>query len=345
MKKQLLILIVAFVAISFSTAYGQNAFDPPTCTATALTPAAGATYNYAATISGPGYDGTGDFTWYVTQNTNLLNAGAIIANNAGEIIASGGGSYNTAIAGPAGNNIDIIWTSAALANGNPYYLVVKYSQANSTTTPPGSCTAENLKVYRIIPINTFWLRIESVADAAGAAGGVEQCAAPVIGANITEPAGTVEYTYGQNVLYVKVTASGYTGDWDASLQLTNIVPDQAIGAITWTVGALNGAFAGTGPYTATLPSTVAGTEIIITIPIDNNHHEARVDQTVAVAIDGSYTSGTVTFNDRWNASTAPADQCVDQPAYLDTVDKIIKARPTIAPVAPNTFVPEPTTLP
>jgi hypothetical protein len=347
MKKQIFIMILALIAISLSTAYGQTAFDPPTCTATALAPAAGEKYNYAATISGAGYDGTGNFTWYVTQNTDLLNAAAIITNNAGEIVASGAGSYNTATA--SADNIDIIWTSAALADGNPYYLVVKYEQANSTST----CSAMNMKVYRIVPINTFWLRIESVADATGTAGGVEQCAANVTGATMTEPAGTVEYTYGENVLYVKISATGYVGNWNPTLRISGAVDDQAIGTsgITWTSGAASGTFTGggafgNGDYTSNnpMPSTMAvspnvtGTEIIVTIPIANNHHEALADQTIAVSIDGSYTSGVITFNDKSDVNGA----CTDALAFEDAVNKIIKARPGINAVAPNTFATDPT---
>jgi len=337
---------MALIAISFSTAYGQNGpSDAPICVATALTPAAGQSYNYAATIPAlaGSYDGTGNFKWYVTKDVNLLT-GAVVANNAGEIIASGAGSYNANVAG--GSNIDIIWTSAALAAAVPYYLVVRYEEPNESGA--STCTSMNMKVYRIMPINTFWLKIESVADAIGTAGGVYQCAADITGAVMSEPAGTVEYTYGQNVLYVKITASGYVGNWTPTLQLTGAVLDQSIGSagITWKSGAASGTFTSgaiNGVYTssAPMPSTMAGTEIIVTIPIDNNHHEALADQTIAVAIDGSYVGGSTTFNDKSNVN----GPCTDALAYEDTVDKIIKARPGVNPVGPNTFVPAPLNKP
>jgi hypothetical protein len=350
MKKQILFLLVALFAVTAAFAQSGTPSDAPTCVATALTPAAGEKYNYAATISGPGFDGAGNFTWYVTQDVNLLT-GAVVANDGTEIIASGAGMYNAPIAGA--NNIDIIWTSAALATAKPYYLVVKYEQANSTATP--TCTAQNLKVYRIVPMNTFWLRIENVADATGATGGDSQCAPDVIGAVVTEGATpTVEYTYGQSVLYVKISATGYVGDWTPTLRIAGLVNDQAISAagITWTSGAATGTFTGSGSngdYTSNnpMPSTMAvapattGTEIIVTIPIDNLHHEALADQTITVAIDGSYTSGATTFNDLSNVN----GDCTAETAFADATDQTIKARPTVSPVAPSTFVPEPTTLP
>ncbi len=348
MKKQLFIIIVALFAISFSNVYGQSPSDPPTCTATALSPVAGVAYNYAATITVlGGYDGTGLFKWYVTKDVDLIN-GTPLVNNAGEIIASGHYGNNTG--SPVGDDITITWTSAALATGVPYYLVVRYEEENETGG--STCTAMNMKVYRIVPINTFWLKIESVADAAGAAGGVYQCAANITGATITEPAGTVEYTYGQNVLYAKITASGYVGDWTPTLRISGAVDDQAIAAagISWSSGATTGTFScsgtctnGNGDYTSNnpMPSTIAGSEIIVTIPIANNHHEALADQTIAVAIDGIYTSGATTINDRSNVN----GNCTNATAFEDTVNKIIKARPEINPVGPSTFVTEPLTKP
>lgn len=354
MKKQLLFIILAFFAMSQS--FGQNtAFDPPTCVATALSPAPGEKYTYQVTISGPtgAFDGDGNYKWYVTDNVDLLLNSAIINNDGSIFTASGGGSYNLATGGT--NTIDIVWTSAALATAKPYYLVIRYQEANGTSGTP-SCEAMNMKVYRIVPINTFWLRIESVADATGTAGGSIQCAAEVSKAVITEPAGTVEYTYGQNVLYVKVSASGYVGNWIPTLRLSGLVENQSIGSagITWTSGGLSGTFTGAagpfgnGDYTSNnpMPSTIAvtpavtGSEIIITIPIDNNLHEALADQTIKVAIDGYFEDAlkTAKFKDKSNVNGA----CSDASDFEDTVDKIIKARPTVAPVAPNTF---PTTAP
>ncbi|MFZ4520109.1 MAG: hypothetical protein ACOYNC_00310 [Bacteroidales bacterium] len=352
MKKQLLLLVVAIFAIGFTSVYGQTAFDPPTCSATPLSPAAGEQYNYAATITNVAgsYDGLGLFKWYVTKDVNLLT-GAVVANGGGEIIASG--HYNTNTNPPTGDDINITWTSAALATGVPYYLVVRYEEPNESGG--STCTAMNMKVYRIVPQNTFWLRMESVADAAGAAGGVYQCAADISGATVTEPAGTVEYTYGQNVLYVKISASGYTGDWTPTLRISGAMDDQSIGAagITWTSGVASGVFTGggafgNGNYTSNnpMPSTMGvfpgtGTEIIVTIPINNNHHQALLDQTIAVAIDGSYLGGAITYNDKSDVN----GNCTDATPFEDTVNKIIKARPGVNPVAPNTFVPDPLTKP
>jgi hypothetical protein len=272
----------------------------------------------------------------------------VLDNDGSLFTATGAGAYNLGTGGAG--TIDITWTSAALAAGIPYYLVIRYQETNSTANPP--CNGMNIKVYRIVPMNTFWLKIESVADASGTAGGVQQCAAAVTGAIVSEPAGTIEYTYGENTLYVKVTASGYTGNWTPILRISGAVDNQSIGTggITWTSGASSGTFScsgtctyGNGDYTSNnpMPSTVAGTPIIITIPIANGQHQGLTSQTLAVAIDGSYSGGATTFRHKSDVNGL----CSDATPFEDTVNKIILPRPTIAPVAPNTFVPDPTTKP
>ena len=198
MKKQIFILVLTFFAIGISTSFAQTAFDAPTCTATALSPAVGSTYNYATTITAlaGSYSGIGNYKWYITKDVNIIT-GAPVASGT-EFVASGAATYNTVTAGPGGNNINIVWNSAALALNIPYYLVVRYSENNTSVT----CTASNMKVYRIKPVNTWWLKIASASDALGAAGGVSVCAADISKALMTENAGvgTIEYLYGQNVL-------------------------------------------------------------------------------------------------------------------------------------------------
>ena len=151
MKKQILVLIVSIFALSL-TSFGQvnpnvKVSEAPSCVADATSPAAGVLYNYKVDVAvTAAFLGTGKYDWYVTQNTDLLNPGAIITTFT-DFVATG--SYH----GVANNasTIGITWSAASLANGLPYYLVVKYSELS------GTCTAENMRVYRILPINTFIL--------------------------------------------------------------------------------------------------------------------------------------------------------------------------------------------
>ena len=341
MKKQIFILVLAFFAIGISTSFAQLASNPPTCVATALSPAVGQTYNYATTITATSsYSGIGSYKWYVTKNANLIT-GAPEAPGT-EFVASGAATYNTATAGPGGNNLSIVWNSAALALDIPYYLVVRYSENNTSVT----CTASNMKVYRIKPVNTWWLKIASASDAAGTAGGISVCAADLSQALMTETAGvgTVEYLYGQNVLFAKISSTNYTGNWTPTIRVTGLVGDQTIASFTWiNVGGTTGSGTFTeatvdvnknGTYSTTaMPSLYAGQDIAVVLTINNNHHEALADQTIALAIDGVYTSGASNFNDKSDVNGA----CSNSLPFEDTVDKKINARPGVNQVAPSTF--------
>ncbi len=324
MKKQILILVLAiFASVQI---FAQAPHDPPTCTGSAATPAIGVDYIYEVTIPNDGgYTGAGTFDWYVmTQGQLNLLTGTHIANNSGEFVASG--HYDTPSAGQ--NTINITWTAAALATAQPYFLVVVYEE---TTV----CATNNMKVYRIEPMNTFWLAIDNVTTI--------QCAAAVSGAviNTTTAPGEVEYIYGQNTLTFTVTASGYTGNWDAELQLGGFAADQDL-TISWSAASgATGTFTGAalnGVYTsaAQLPSLATGEVITFTILVDNNHFENLAGQTIDIAIDGSFTSGGTTFNDLSDVNGV----CTPESAFADAVQQTISARPTITPVNPAGFVPQ-----
>ena len=129
MKKQILFLtfmVLATIA-SVNQAIAQTPHDAPTCTATALSPAAGELYTYEVEIpSTGGYTGNGTYDWYVMDQgqLDLINGTHISPASNAEFIAEG--HYDTPTAGT--NTIGITWTSAALATGEPYFLVVVYEE-------------------------------------------------------------------------------------------------------------------------------------------------------------------------------------------------------------------------
>ena len=327
MKKSILFMLVAIFA-SFQL-FAQTPDDPPTCTGSAAAPAVGVLYTYEVSIPATGgYNGDGTFDWYVMDQGQLdLITGTHIPEINTEFVASG--YYDDPTLGA--NTIDITWTSEALATGEPYFLVVVYLEADVCAT------SNNMKVYRIAPQNTFWLAMDNITTT--------QCAAAVSSAIITDigDPGEVEYLYGTNTLEVLVTASGYTGTWDAELQLGGFLPDQAANTlgITWsaasgptgsfTGGALNGIWTSTG-----LPALVGGEAITITIVVDNNHFQNLAGQTINIAVDGSYTSGAVTFDDLSDVN----GPCTAESAFADAETQTITARPSVNPVNPPAFVPQ-----
>lgn len=355
MKKQLLILVLALIAVS--SLFGQNPphDQPPLCVGTPLTPSVGQEYEYTVTVTNQaGFDGDGFYRWYIVQGTppfDLLTA---------TVIADGTGFDNTGAPYATYNDVTnliapirITWQSAALATGQPYYLVIDYNEVNENNA---ACTGNNVKVYQITPQNTFWLKIENVADALGATGGNDICAPAVASATITAT-GDVEYDYGVSTHYIKVSANGYTGNFDGRLDLPVLPTDMTYGDVEWVddlgaTGAFTGAVTG-GVWTSTLPSlndynsTTStwgpGRVIIITIIINHNHKESQADLALNFGIDGTYTVGGNVYYDKYN--NGGTNTCVDDIGFGDNASRTLRARPTVNAVAPNTFVPAPTTQP
>lgn len=327
MKKQIYFLVLALFA-SFQVFSQATPHDAPTCIGSAAFPAVGATYTYevAIPITG-GYTGNGTFDWYVmTQGQLNLITGTHIAKANLEFTASG--HYDT----PTGSaeTIDITWTSAALATGQPYFLVVVYEETLA-------CTTNNIKVYRVEPKNAFWLKMDNLTTT--------QCAPSVSSAviNTTTNPGQVTYLYGTNTLKFSITANGYTGNFNGVLKLGGFAADQSV-TVTWAAATsgTTGTFAPVGGlngnYTSTLPSiaSTTGEVITVTVVVTNNHFENLAGQTLAFAIDGSFTSGSSTFDDLSNVN----GNCTPETAFADAVTQTITARPTVTPINSTTFVPQ-----
>lgn len=333
MKKQILLFVLFVVATfaSISKSYGQN------CTPGELNPAAGTEYAYSVTATGTGTNAA--YVWYVTKDVDLLKASAILTPGAsaglGDFTVKSGETYS---ATTTSNTIHLTWNPVAIASTDPYYLVVKYSE-NATN---GGCTLNNIKVFRIQPINSFLLAVTGAADVAGATE-TYTCAAPVSSAIVTPGAagtntGTVAYEYGQNTLYYKVTASGVVGKWRPSISLPALTGSAkgqnyvsadwtTVGGTSWTpfaglsAGDLDG-----GTFTSTASdadATTAGTSIIVRIVVENKNYETLADQTITLGVDGYLASG-YTISDIKSTT-----DCNAEDAFGKHADKIIQKRPTV----------------
>lgn len=352
MKKQhffLVLLLALFAGISSVNAQ---------CVANGFTPAAGVPYTYDVTVAGLGYTGAGDYDWYVTQNVNILDVPSIIPETniffTVDEATPGYSDYHDA-AGATSNQINLTWTPAAVSSLTPFYLVLRYSEDNSTSNP--TCAAENIRVWQIDPINTFLLAIVGAETNGTAFATAEQCAAPVTGATITpnaDPAlATVEYTYGENAIFYRVTASGILGEWRPSIQLPalNGALGQTYIAVEWNqditgvspnwipfVGAAGtnagGTYASADTDLAEVLDAVAGTPILIRVRIDNANFETLADQPILVGIDGYLPTG-FTESDIWGPGVWPGtpDPCDQADPFAKTATYTILARPTINPGA------------
>lgn len=327
MKKQLFILIVmAVIAANFS-AYAQD------CTPGALAPVAGVPYNYSVTIGGQGYNGTGDYTWYVTTNVDLLSGTGVVPNDGTMFQSVTGYGVPTANFNP----LTLTWTAAATTGAQTFYLVVKYSQANSTATP--SCTAMNMKVWKIKPINKFLLAASTFNGTNGQDG--VYCAEGVSGAVVTPgDSPTVTYTYGVNTIYAKVVAKNYAGAWTPSFRIEGKRGNQSITSVSWdtsptgtysnaTTAQNDTVFLAIGDATAAYDGSLP---IYVKIVVTNNNYENLTDGIFKIGVDG------VIPNTGGLSDVLSEDDCSQEVPFGKFVNLTVKARPTINPGATGTFI-------
>ena len=329
MKKQHLVFIflLAFIA-GISNGYAQ-------CVPTALTPTAGVEYDYQATISGIGYNGNNGslWDWYITKDVNLLT-GIVLAPPTMFTI-NPATPYHLPATGV--NHILITWTSAAIADGGPFYLVLRYRENNSTATP--TCSAENIRVWNIVPVHSFLLAMEGGMLSGGnyvATPGSFACAANVIGATVNPVGPNATLVYGNNTLNYVATASGILGTWRPDIRVPALQTSQVYVSAQWTAD-MTGAGGwvvfpivanGLGqdlqsPSNATVTNAVTGTPILIRIVINNMNWQTLADQAVNVGLDG-YLPTAYTVSD-----IIGGGNCNAEPVFGRTAIYTIKARPNI----------------
>ena len=344
MKKQLFLLVLLLAVFAGVTSVNAQ------CVGDGFSPAAGLPYTYDVTITGTGYTGVGTYDWYITQNVDIFDAASIIPESnvffTVDEATPGYSDYHDA-AGNTSNQINLTWTPAAVSSLTPFYLVLRYNVENSTSVP--ECAAENIRVWQIDPINTFLLAIEGATNAGAAFADAEQCAAPPISGIITpnaDPAlATVEYTYGENTLFYRVTGSGILGEWRPSIRIPalaglgqnyiNVEWNQDItGAGTWNTfnvpagNTTGGDFVST--ENATITDAVAGTPILIRVRIDNVNFETLADQPILVGIDGYLPTG---YTESDIVGGTGADACDQEVEFGKEATYTILGRPTINPGA------------
>jgi hypothetical protein len=322
MKKQILLLLALTVFAGINHLQAQ-------CTGTAITPAPGIEYDYTTIISGPGYDGNGFYDYYVTQNTDVLTG--IIALPSTFFTVDAATPYHN----PANtvNHILITWEPAA--TGQVFYLVLRYREENSTASP--ICSAENIRVWEIKPLNTFLLALvpgfdgfTCAADADGA----------VVTAGIPPNPSTLLLSYGENTLYYLARASGILGDWKPWVRIPALQATQTYVSVEWSADTTGAgvwtAFSGLvqngatqdleSPTDATVTNATAGTSILIKVVIDNHNWQTLADQVVTLALDGylpiAYTESDII------GGTGP-NACDPAAPFLRTADFTVKARPTL----------------
>ena len=356
MKKQILILLMAIFAISYSTsAFGQDVLTGeavcPTVTALAgcgdtdpLHPQYGILYDYTVTVPAPFTDPT--FNWFVTTDKQFINPAPTIEDATGDYILTEGIGYNDPSTGLA--TIEMSWKYWVHDPENPVFLVI-YVTGGTTD----ACQNDNIQVYIIEPRHSFTLDMQSIA-LDGTASSTGPCAADVTSAEWNYNGGSpiVNMDYGVNYLFFTVIAANFHQTWlprfDVDLGAT-YAGSRTVTAVEYTTGdgsststwvpstynATNGWVANTAVDVGDNTIGIGGHCIIVRVTVDNDRDPTLAAQTITVSVDGNLaeTDGTFDFT---NTALADLNQtnCTPQ-LFDDSADQTIEPRPTINNATPG----------
>lgn len=313
-----------FVVVITNTAIGQVAIHHTnpvalSCTSGPLNPIAGNPYNYGVTATPAG----GNFQWWATTGQNFIATGT---NNLSTRLTTASGallgtssSYGVTT---ATNNVDITWSSATLsaAVATPTFVVAQYDAA----------CANNLKVYKITPVNGFTVDIQNLDASKNPLGygtAFSTCVSPVRSAKYV--AGAIVTDYGTNVLYYEVVAANFTGSWVPTFTLPAL-PAGMTATVVWdydvTFAAPHIANNGDAVLTA-VTNTSNGVSIFVRVTIQNGTHEGLANVPYPLYVNGT---------DAASLPDVPNTDCTLAPSVLDDLaTQTLLARPTVT-AAPAT---------
>ena len=373
MKKQFLVLAIFVLATlaSLTSTFAQditgnvtcptpNPVNPTCLSSDALHPIPGTPYLYTITVPNI-VSGSGEYTWYVTQNQNFITAGALNTASAdgdpGTWIAgvgTGGGTYNNAVGGT--DKIEITWNSFVHDPLNPVFVVIQVRGTNAA-----DCPVNNMKVYVIQPVNAFTLDIAAVTDAASGTditlgATAQSCFPDVVSAKYDVTNNEVDYNFGTSYLYFMVTAANFSKEWRPSFLLggltegANLQTAEIDWAYSSTPTSWNAMIPPTGTYNGTWTTTgqvdakaangtvgAAGECILVRVTVNHDSFEGIAAEPITLAVDGQTQLSLATpFKDLHYAD------CSDDGFTNDVATHTINPRPNIqdaTPPATNDLLP------
>ena len=361
MKKQLLFLVMAFLAIGITSAVGQLVPRAITCLpADAMHPIAGTPFTYTVNVPTP--PGAKNYRWLVTQDQTFITNKVLTATaevpGTSAFLAAAGANYNVVTPDPTGNTISLTWRSFMYDPANPVFVIINVVDA------AGQCTPNNMKVFKIQPINAFTLDIANLdknkALQPGYGTNIDRCISDIVSAtyDATAPEGVL-YDFGADTLYYEVVAANWSDAWLPSVTVSGYDPKETIASVEWataTTFATPHAMAlAAGVYTSVdhvVPSTgntvgAAGESIFIRVIIDHsvgaNNYEGLTAEQISVAVDGltllssPTPMGDVHYNNGPNSPPCPP--LVVDGFTNDIALQTIKTRPDVVPVAPLQALP------
>lgn len=356
MKKQILLLIVAFVA-SVTIAIGQGAVNWSSprafnCEDDALHPIAGKLYTYEA----EGLPAGGTWRFWATQDPNFItnNAGTPVFNHGTALTVTDGqllfasDDYNIDVLDIAANtdgSIQLRWSSTILDateyQVTPTFVVAYYVDANGCT--------DNIKVWELDPRNGFIVDIIAmeIDDPASSRDAYdttpEQCVDNIESA--IYQAGAMVYDYGDNYLYFEFIAANFTDHWVPTFTLDGISGSQAITSVEFTYATPDTWDASTTWTTlvsgvteivpdASVTDITLGVSIFVRVLIDHNQFEHLADVDYEMTLDGQNADGT--WDVRNEDCSLPNPNAADG---ADTATSRITLRPTVQEGTTSTITP------
>ena len=327
MKKHF--LFSTMFALTAALSYGQTVATtgstptPVTCTDDALHPIIGKEYTYKGTGTPTG----GTYHIFATNSTNFIQNGALNTTGAytttnGLLKAGTGYNVNTNSTGET----KLSWSGAA---ANPSFVVVQYKQN-------GTCTTDNLKVYKIEPKNAFIIEIRNMKKGTGnnftteaLNTNIDVCSANIKSATYN---GTkMVYNYGSQSFYYELIAANYDKDFTPKVKIDGLQTGQTA-KLKWGYSktTMNTEIASvTNNTEVTLPKIIAdaaiepskGVSIYLELVVENGSYEGTTDKNITLSVDA--TSGTKNFKNVKRAD------CSDEADFADKAIQVLKARPAI----------------
>jgi hypothetical protein len=359
MKKQLLILAAVMLTIGISTSMAQLAPRTITCLpADALHPIAGTPYTYEVNVPTP--PGTKTYLWRVTQDQTFITNKVLVATpeipGTSAFLAAAGANYNVGTVD--GNSISLTWNSFTYDPANPVFVIINVVNDN------GTCSPNNMKVYKIQPINAFTLDIANLDRnkvlQPGYGTNIDRCISDIVSADYdpTAPEGVL-YDFGADTLYYEVSAANWSVSWLPSITISGLDAEETVSEVVWSTSTAFGtthAFTlAAGVYTSVdpvVPSTgttigAAGESIFIRVIIDHtngtNNYEGLTAEQIALAVDGiTMLSATPPLGDVHHdngANTPPCPNLVVDGFTNDIAYQTITPRPDVQAVTPTPFLP------
>ncbi len=348
MKKMIFALMLAvFASITFVYGQAVHGSDPipldlNNCNIGPLSPIAGVPFDYSANI----IPANGSAYWYATTATTFMQNGArvpgIEETVGGGVVAAATNYMDNTPGDASPTTTQITWTTAGLAAvdaTHPLFVAIEYTAAAT------DCS-NNMKVYRINPINAFTVDIMNWdagnTTPSGYGNLEEQCYDLIESAVFDMGTQMMDYDFGTNIMYFEVVAANFTDSFTPSFQLSGLHNNQAAqleyGVVNGTYNVDLGSVTGAGTHT--IPGQVVttnetntsnGVSIYVRLTISNNDYEGLTTDAVTLAVDAI------------NSASQPDvdnDNCANITAYSDTATQNLNARPTVTPNGTGTFVPQ-----